>query len=250
MDISITTTSESNTPPQPELAVYSTSAHLRFWLVGVIFLILDLWSKAWVFANLKGDEIRPIIANTLDFRRSLNDGAVFGSFTGQTTLFVMASIIALGFVVYMFAFSGRWQRVMQVALGLILAGALGNLYDRCFIEADVVVFKTPAGVQQSLIGKITEASTDLVVRIGQWPDGQHARSFARSEVTIRRQGVVRDFIKFVPKFPSWAGKFAGKDTWPWVFNIADATLVTGVILLLLSNWFDKRPDSSKAQEIP
>ncbi len=59
---------------------------------------LDLWSKAWVFSNLKANTARPFIPDVLVFHRSLNDGAVFGSFTGQVGLFIAASFFALGFV--------------------------------------------------------------------------------------------------------------------------------------------------------
>ena len=129
---------------------------------------------------------------------------------------------------------------------MILSGALGNLYDRAFIHADVARITADDGREHSVIGKVVSDDTDAKVRIGDWPDGTNPRSFQRDEVTLRRQGVVRDFIKFVPKFPSWVPRFAGRDVWPWVFNIADAALVVGVILLLLSSLFDRHPRGDSA----
>lgn len=221
-----------------QTALAHLPAHLLFWGVAGTLLAVDLWSKASVFETLTSTEIRTIIPGLIEFRCSLNDGAVFGSFTGQTGLFIVASVFALAFVFYLFAHSGRNQRSLHIALALILSGAFGNLYDRAFIKADVV---SPVGGGRRIIGKIVSDPDDRKVRIGDWPHGEHARSFDRDRVTIRRQGVVRDFIKFVPRFPASFPKVGGKETWPWVFNIADAALVCGVGVLLLNTWWVGKP---------
>lgn len=215
-------------------------AHLVFWTVAALVLALDLWSKRWAFAQLGSTETRTIIDGTLEFRRSLNAGAVFGSFSGRASLFVIASILALGFVLYLFTRSARKQYGFHVALGLVLAGALGNLYDRTFIIADIVHVQTHSGPPEMIIGSAIEDTVNQTVRVGDWPDANHARTFRRSEVTIRQQGVVRDFIKFVPRFPAWVPKLAGREIWPWVFNIADSALVCGVGVLLVSGWFERK----------
>ena len=146
------------------------------------------------------------------------------------------------FVLYLFVHSTRWQRVLHVALALILAGALGNLYDRAFVKADVITYQPRFGQEELMIGTVIErTNTDVVV--ADYPDGTNVRTLPSSQVTIRRQGVVRDFIKFMRKFPEGFPKLAGRDVWPWVFNIADAALVCGVILLLLSTWLDRSPNT-------
>lgn len=223
-----------------DLAVRHTASHVRFWVVGCAVLWLDLWSKAWAFSHLRSGEIRPVFSGIFDFRRSLNDGAVFGSFTGQTTLFIVASIFAIAFVVYLFAHSDRAQWSLHVALALILAGALGNLYDRAFLQADVVVVRSDAGQSQSIIGIIESHPEAGKFYLRDWPDGSRVRSFTRADVIVRRQGVVRDFIKFRPKFPDWTPRLARRDVWPWIFNIADAALVCGVGILLIHTWLDRR----------
>lgn len=217
----------------------SLPSHLRFWLVAGAGVWLDLWSKAWAFESLRPGEVRVIIHGVIEFRRSLNTGAVFGSFAGYTSVFIIASLFALGFVLYMFARSARTQAALHIALALILAGAIGNLYDRTFLKADVVTRQTESGAEETTVGKIISDPDDAILRIGDWPGGENAHRFVRSRVTIHRQGVVRDFIKFVPRFPASAPKVAGRDMWPWVFNVADATLVCGVCLLLISSWVDR-----------
>ncbi|RME36823.1 MAG: signal peptidase II [Planctomycetota bacterium] len=229
-------------PSVPEVALRCPAAHLRFWTAAAFFLVLDLGSKSWIFSHLKPEEVRPVIPHVLEFRRSLNDGAVFGSFTGQTGLFITASVLALLFVLYVFSTSRRSQRVLHVALGMVLAGALGNLYDRCFVKADVVVVTDSDGRSRSIIGTLRGDPDGPVVRIGQWPDGTRARAFRREEVReIRHQGVVRDFLNFVPTFPKWVPRLGGSDIWPWIFNVADASLVCGVLLLFIGHWFERPP---------
>lgn len=221
-----------------ESAFYCLGAHVLFWGVAGFALVTDLWSKYWAFSALGPREVRQVFGGALDFRRSLNDGAVFGSLPGHASLFVIASIAALGVVVYMFSQSTRRQRSLHVALALILSGAMGNLYDRAFVIADVVKFTDPAGRHISAIGTNLNDPSDEEIRLADWPGGTDVQVFRRAEVETRRQGVVRDFIKFVWKFPAWVPRLAGRDVWPWVFNIADAALVVGVGILMLHVLFD------------
>jgi lipoprotein signal peptidase len=228
---------EGPSDPLQANAARSMSAHLRLWLTAVLVLILDLWSKHWIFTHLHPDETVGVIPRTFVFQRQLNDGAVFGSLTGMVGLFVVASIFALGFVLVLFASSNRKQRVLHLALGLILAGALGNLYDRGFVRADVAVFNSGFKV----IGKVLENPDPQRITIGYWPDGHNARPYDREDLAkLTTQGVVRDFIKFMPRFPRWVPRLGGKDIWPWVFNVADSALVVGVGLLLVCFLAERR----------
>lgn len=133
-----------NAPPDPALdsaaaptesrwgsALGSKAAHARLWLTAVLGLIADLWSKHWAFEQLPFGR-RDVIEGVLSFQQSYNAGALWGMGRGLAPLFVVASIVALVFVMYVFAHSRRPQIVFHVALGLVLGGALGNLYDRLF----------------------------------------------------------------------------------------------------------------------
>ncbi len=231
----------SGSDVQRDTTLCHLPSQLRFWCVAALALWLDLWSKAWVFKTLAPQEVRSFIPGVISFRRSLNDGAVFGSFTGHTPVFIVASLFALAFVFYLFVHSHRKQWTLHVALAMILAGALGNLYDRAFVQADVVAFKTTSMGRDSIIGIVTSEDDAPFVRVSSYPDGRNERRFDADDVTVRKQGVVRDFIKFVPKFPASTPKLAGRDIWPWIFNIADAVLVCGVGMLLLHTWLDRKP---------
>jgi len=231
----------------PEEVLQSRSAlghlrsHLRFWVAAAAVLTLDLWSKDWIFTSLGPREEWTFISDVVAFHRSLNDGAVFGSFTGYVGLFIVASLFALGFVFYLFALSPRTHRAMHVALALILAGALGNLYDRAVMQADVLYLTGNAGEPVRIIGILLSEPGDDRIVLGDWPDGTNPQSFARGEVTLRRQGVVRDFIQFLPRFPAYVPRLGGRMVWPWVFNVADASLVCGVGALLFTSWLRHGP---------
>jgi lipoprotein signal peptidase len=207
-------------------------------------LWLDLWSKWWAFSRLDSEQGFNAIPGFLEFRRSLNDGAVFGSFTGYVSVFIVASLLALAFVFYLFAKSAGRQWGLQIALAMILSGAIGNLYDRAFVQADIVRFPEAKPPRPSMIGKLMAAPSNGVIRIGDWPDAANPRTFKAEDVTLHHQGVVRDFLKFTAKFPASWPRVGGRDVWPWIFNVADAALVCGVAFLMLHCLFDRRPGTA------
>lgn len=76
-------------------------------------------------------EPRTIVAGLLEFTLVLNPGAVFGMGAGKRVVFIVFTLGALGFGLWMFgAWTQRRDRCAHVAIGLLLAGGLGNLYDR------------------------------------------------------------------------------------------------------------------------
>lgn len=114
-----------------------------FVLTAVLGFGLDQWSKVEAFQRLC-DGVAPdaegvmhpvnprsihLIPGWLHFDVTANQGAVFGIGQGQRTLFVAVSVAAILFIGYLFVTSDR-QRVYQIILGMLLAGVLGNLYDR------------------------------------------------------------------------------------------------------------------------
>lgn len=225
----------------------SIAAHARLWLVAVIGLAVDLATKNWAFAALDHDDPLPVMEGLLEFRRSLNAGAVFGLGTGLVWVFIVASVAALGFVLFLFNHSAPRQRVLHVALGMILAGALGNLYDRVAIQADVVEFVLDDGSVHRQIGLYMEGAPEGYVRVGSWPDRAGFIDIAQSRILDqRRQGVVRDFIKFTPRFPAGLPLLGGHDLWPWIFNVADALLVCGVGILMVCFWRTRHPSEASA----
>lgn len=209
-------------------------SHLRLWPVAALGLAADLWTKDWAFSRLGPEEAMVIIPNVMTFRRSLNSGALFGMGKGLTPLFIIASLLALGFVFYLFIHSPRERKSLHVALALVLGGALGNLYDRTHMIADVVKYTVEQKTYTS-VGLIKEENRGNRLVLGAFPerDIEIQEIPLRFNPQVRQQGVVRDFIKMEPK-TRWF------EWWPWVFNIADSLLVVGVCLLMLNFWWDRR----------
>lgn len=133
-------------PPDAPPALYaphrSPTALSRFLLTALIGVIVDLLTKVWAFSTLVIDrtvsqngrvEFRSheyeFLPGWLHFKVTANYGAVFGIGQGQRLIFVVVSLAAIFFLVYLFRTSGR-QRLYQFVLGMLLAGVIGNLYDR------------------------------------------------------------------------------------------------------------------------
>jgi len=207
--------------PHAQWAITHAPSHARLWIVAGLGLAADLWTKHWAFDNLEWGESRTIIDGLASFQLSLNPGALFGLGQGWAPIFVGASVLALMFVLYLFANATRDRWSMHVALGCVLAGALGNLYDRT-TQSGYVVHMTD---DRRVVGKLVE-QTDDFIRIGSFPGGNDPMTLPR--VHIEQAGpepVVRDFVKI-------EASIAGLSLWPWIFNIADALLVVGVGVLM------------------
>ncbi len=104
-----------------------------FYALALVLLVLDLWTKALATAHLNYAE--PIVL-TRFFNLTLlhNTGAAFSflSTAGgwQHWLFGgIASIVSVVLVVWIYR-APATEMLLKFALALILAGALGNLWDR------------------------------------------------------------------------------------------------------------------------
>jgi signal peptidase II len=170
--------------------------------VGTIILVLgcDLFIKQWSFAHVADRPVvlqvgynngpnqipyhdaMSVIPHVLALRLTLNTGAIFGIAKGAQWFFVFVSVIATAFVCFLFWRSAARAYLVQTCYALILAGALGNMYDRMVYNAVRDMFWLFPGVHL--------------------PFGLH-----------------------------WPG--GADDVYPWLFNIADAALIIGVLALML-----------------
>lgn len=131
----------------------SRGAILRFAVVFLIVLVGDLVLKQQAFERVAGTPVAlergpdgtlpPIPAHdavivvpkVLALQLTLNRGAVFGLGQGGRWVFVFFSVVAVGVVVTIFTRSRANAIVLHLALAAVLAGALGNLYDRLAVGA-------------------------------------------------------------------------------------------------------------------
>jgi len=142
----------------------STPAIIRFLLTALLLLGADLLVKHLSFERVAGapvslerdasGQLPPIpphegvtlIPKVLALELTLNHGAVFGIGQGQRTLFVMFTVVATVIIGGLFLRSGARQIVFHLCLAAVLAGALGNLFDRIFVGAVRDMFHLFPGV--------------------------------------------------------------------------------------------------------
>ena len=180
---------------------------------------VDVLSKSWAFQHvatqpvlLKRDQLLSnphwtpiprhegivvIPGRVLNFRLVLNDGAVFGIGSQKRMFFIFFTLAALAIAGWIFSrHTMKANTLAHIAIGLILGGGLGNLYDRVFI------------------------------------------------------GRVRDFMYLFPDrhLPlSWAWPGNNTELFPWIFNMGDVLLLTGMGLLMLFFWRQPTLDKSTSE---
>jgi signal peptidase II len=104
-----------------------------FASIAVIGWIADFVSKNTVFDRLGMPGGGPywVIPRLLSFETSLNEGALFGIGQGNALIFAGMSVVAAVFVVYWLFVKGEARDLLlTMALGSVMAGIFGNLYDR------------------------------------------------------------------------------------------------------------------------
>ena len=107
-------------------------SQITFWSLALAGLELDLWTKSAVFAWLDQKDSFSVIDGYLQFVTALNNGAAFGIFAGKMYMLMAVSVIALIVILAVFYLGGNQHVMVNMALGLLVAGICGNLYDRIF----------------------------------------------------------------------------------------------------------------------
>jgi len=118
--------------------------HGLYALLMIGLVVLDQVTKSLIARSVELYESVPVIPRFFNITRIHNRGAIFGTFsqTNNQIVFVLltaASLAALALVVYYFFKTPETDRLMKVSLTLILAGALGNQFDR-LIRGHVIDF--------------------------------------------------------------------------------------------------------------
>ena len=104
--------------------------YLAVVIVSVPVYVADQLTKAWAVANLQPDQPRRFIGSILQLDLTRNSGAAFSIGTGATWILTAIACSVVVFVVITARRLG--SRGWALALGLLLAGSLGNLTDRMF----------------------------------------------------------------------------------------------------------------------
>jgi len=143
--------------------------YLVFFLIAVGGFAADLATKRLLFDRLgmSGEPTVWIWRNVFGFQTSLNEGALFGFGQGMVWLFALLSVAAAaGICWYLFVAGAARQWVLTVALSGIMAGVLGNLYDRAGLPG--LQWKESSRLHKN--GDHVFAVRDwILVKFGHWP---------------------------------------------------------------------------------
>ena len=114
-------------------AVVQSSRLALFLGLATVGCAADLLTKQLVFARL-GPPPSPIywiLPEIFGFETSVNHGALFGMGQGMVPVFAGISLLAmLALGIWVLRGGALQSLLLTIALGMILGGILGNLYDR------------------------------------------------------------------------------------------------------------------------
>ncbi len=108
-------------------------------LLFVVILVADLWSKSYMQTLLGldagpdarvGAQAIDVIPGFLAWQGTWNPGVTFGMFAGQTIFILILTGLATCALFVWFLGTRHPGKCLHIGLSLILAGAVGNLYDR------------------------------------------------------------------------------------------------------------------------
>jgi len=121
------------------------------WVLAAIgtIILLDQLTKSWAVANL-ADGPRHVFGDTVELALTRNGGSAFSRFQGMTPILAVGAIIVT--IVLARVLRHANDRLLIIALTLLLGGALGNLADR--------VFRTPGFLRGHVVD---------FVAVGWWP---------------------------------------------------------------------------------
>jgi len=110
---------------------------LPYFIFILTLLGFDQVTKLFLAKQIPCGGSKSIIPGFFNLSHVHNRGAIFGFFNQAGTplvylILTLASLTALGLVVYYFIKVPFSERLLKITLSLVLAGALGNLADRLF----------------------------------------------------------------------------------------------------------------------
>lgn len=199
----------------------------KLLIVGSIvafILLIDQFVKIYIKTNFMPEDSTPLLGNWFILQYIENQGMAFGTTFGNQMWHKLAlsifRILAIGGICYYWykqAKAGAKNEFL-IAIGLILAGATGNLIDSMFY--DYLFVYDPCMGFNHLEG--SGIKTDC----GIW-----------GEIETRHTGFlmgnVVDMFKFQANWPEWMPLVGGKEVFPAIWNVADASITIGVVMVFV-----------------
>jgi signal peptidase II len=187
MDRTISMSAQSAPAKLSPLGCASAIPFSRYFLFGVPALIgfaTDLATKAWCFSSphLRDGGIYWLWEGHIGIQLSRNLGALFGIGQGGFGWFAALSIAAaIAIPVWLFWFRAASDAWLTLALGCVMAGVLGNLYDRLGLSGDAWY---PGAAMPEAVHAVRDWILWQVNDRWRWPNFNIADSFLVTGVAI------------------------------------------------------------------
>jgi signal peptidase II len=110
-----------------------------FAMPALVGCAADLLTKAWMFSwpELRDGGTYWLWTGHIGLQLSLNEGALFGMGQGKVWLFAALSVAAaIAIPIWLFRFGAARDAWLTFALGCVMGGVLGNLYDRLGLHGE------------------------------------------------------------------------------------------------------------------
>ena len=189
----------------------------------VLILFLDQLLKVYIKSTFMPGEVRPLFGDWLVLDYIENPGMAFGTTFGSSKWHKLAlsvfRIFAIGGICYYWIQQAKKgiKREFLIALGMIIAGASGNLIDSMFY--DFYFEFDPCMPYNHMKGSGIAATCDFY-----------------GDIEVRHTGFlyanVVDMFKFDANWPNWMPWIGGNQVFPAIWNLADFSISCGIILIL------------------
>ncbi len=193
-------------------------------LVVAILLLIDQWVKIYVKANFEPGESVPLIGNWLVAEYIENQGMAFGTTFGSAMWAKLSlsifRILAISGLAYYWIKQLKKGASLEflIALGFVFAGATGNLIDSMFY--DLIFPYDPCMGYNHLTGSGIFTDCGFLGKI----ETRHTGFLF---------GNVVDMFKFDVYWPEWVPWLGGNSVFPAIWNVADFSITSGVILIFI-----------------
>lgn len=189
-----------------------------------LILLIDQIIKIYVKTHFEPGEVVPVAGDWFVLHYIENQGMAFGTKFGSEVWHKLAlsifRMVAIGAIVYYWIKQAKRGAKTEFlfAIGLILAGATGNLIDS--MAYDYIFEFDPCGSFNQL-----EGSGIFVDCNNGWGE----------KTEVRHSGFlfgnVVDMFMFQAEWPEWVPWVGGKEVFPAIWNLADASITIGVIMV-------------------
>jgi signal peptidase II len=189
-----------------------------------LLLLIDQLVKIYVKTHFYPGENVPVFGNWFVLEYIENQGMAFGTTFGNQmwhklslSIFRFIAIGSIGYYWFKQAKNGAKMEFL-IAIGLILAGAFGNLIDSMFYDF--------AFVYDPCVGFNHLEGSGVFTDCGIF-------GMVETRHTGFLMGNVVDMFKFQANWPKWLPFLGGKEVFPAIWNVADAAITSGVLLIFI-----------------